>query len=143
LPRYTTDRAHSGKRSLLLGILPGETNVLSWSSAWQRVRVPNDATDLTVAAWTYQQAENGAGPDRQLLLVYDIDPADNTTEHRSPIATVFGERTNTAAWQRRSLTFGVSEYRGRFLWIYSTVMNDGYGGRVWMNLDDTEAMFCP
>jgi hypothetical protein len=134
---------HTGNRSLLLGVIPGEPNVLSYSSTWQRVRVPNDATRLTVAAWTYQQAEAGAGPDRQLFLIYDVDPATNGTAQRSPIATVFGERSNAAAWQRRSLTLDVASYRGRYLWVYGTVMNDGFAGRAWMYLDDLETVFCP
>jgi hypothetical protein len=46
-------------------------------------------------------------------------------------------------WQRRTLTFDVTGYRGQRLWIYATVVNDGFGGRAWMHLDDMSAQFCP
>jgi hypothetical protein len=134
---------HGGARSMLLGILPGETNQFSFSTIWQGVRVPNDATNMTVSAWTFQAAQPGGGPDRQLMLVYDVDPGETLTWQRSPIGTVFAERVNADAWQRRTLTMDVSQYRGRDLWLYSSAVNDGQGGRVWMVLDDIEVKFCP
>jgi hypothetical protein len=133
----------SGERSALLGIAPGEPNVFSYSTLWQPVPVPDDSSSMTVAAWTHQGTEPGGGPDRQLLLVYDVDPADNTQGQHAPIAYVFGERENVGEWQRRTLTMDVTSYRGRTLWMYSTVLNDGLGGRAWMYLDDVEVEFCP
>jgi hypothetical protein len=134
---------HSGERSMLLGILPGEPNVFSYSTIWQPVSVPTDATSMTVSAWTYQAAQPGGGPDRQLMLIYDVDPDENLSGQRSPIAYVFGERVNANAWQRRTLTIDVTSYRGQTLWLYSTVANDGLGGRAWMVLDDLEVKICP
>jgi hypothetical protein len=142
-PRYVTHMKHSGERSMLLGILSNEPNVFSYSTIWQPFDVPSDATTMTVSAWTYQAAQPGGGPDRQLMLIYDIDPAENTGGQRSPIAYVFGERENAAAWQRRTLTIDVTPYRGQTLWLYSTVVNDGLGGRVWMDLDDVDVKLCP
>ena len=143
MPRYTTAMGHSGSRSIVLGILPDEPNRFAYSTVWQPVSVPEDATDLSIAAWTFQEAQAGGGPDRQLMLVYDIDPQLNVSGQRSPIATVFGERSDAKAWQRRTRTLDVSAYRGETLWLYSTVLNDGLGGRVWMFLDDVEMVFCP
>ena len=128
---------------MLLGIRPGEPNAFSYSTIWQGVPVPGDARTMTVSAWTFQAAEPGGGPDRQLMLVYDIDPAQNLSGQRSPIAYVFGERTHAGAWQRRTLTIDVTSHRGSTLWLYSSVVNDGFGGRVWMLLDDLEVAFCP
>jgi hypothetical protein len=142
-PRYTTQVVHGGARSLLLGVRPGEPNGFSYSTAWQRVSVPSTASSLQIAAWTWQGAEPGGGPDRQLILVYDIDPAQNTEAQRQPIGFVVAERSNAAAWQRRTLAMDVSAYRGQSLWLYASVMNDGFGGRAWMYLDDVEATLCP
>jgi hypothetical protein len=142
-PRYTTAMAHSGQRSLFLGVAANEPNAYSFSSTWQPVRVPEAATTLALSAWTYQVAEPGGGPDRQLLLLYDVDPADNAQRGRSPIGQVFAERSNAQAWQRRSLTLDVRAWRGRTLWVYSSVVNDGFGGRAYMVLDDLEVAFCP
>ena len=141
-PRYMEAMVHGGRRSLLLGIVSDEPNVYSYSTAWQGMRVPAGARTMTVRAWTYQAAQPGGGPDRQLMLVYDIDPDQNQQGQRSPIAYVFGERLNIEAWQRRTLTIDVTPYRNRTLWLYSTVVNDGFGGRVWMLLDDIEVSFC-
>jgi hypothetical protein len=127
----------------LLGIRPGEPNAFAYSTIWQALPVPSDARGMTVSAWTYQAAEPGGGADRQLMLIYDIDPDHNLQGQRSPIAYVFGERVNADVWQRRTLTMDVSAYRGRSLWLYSTVVNDGHGGRAWMYLDDIEVAFCP
>jgi hypothetical protein len=142
-PRFATDTVYSGMRSLLLGIKPGEANTFSYSTAWQGVLVPVGARTMTLSAWSYQAAEPGGGPDRQLLLIYDVDPATNTHGQHSPIAYVFGERVDAQAWQRRTVTIDVTAYRGRNLWVYATVANDGLGGRAWMWLDDVDARFCP
>jgi hypothetical protein len=143
IPRLAASEVHSGERSMLLGIKPNEPNEYSYSTIWQPVPVPSDARTLSIAAWTYQGAEPGGGPDRQLVLIYDIDPSQNREGRRAPIAYVFGERVDARVWQRRTLTIDVSDHRGGTLWVYSTVMNDGMGGRAWMYLDDVEVVFCP
>jgi hypothetical protein len=135
--------AHGGRRSLFLGVPPNEANERSYSSTWQPVTVPEDARSLTASAWTYQVAEPGSGADRQVLFVYDVDPALNGQLGRAPIAVVFADRLNTPTWQRRALTFDVREWRGRRLWLYGSVVNDGFGGRAYMWLDDLELAFCP
>jgi hypothetical protein len=142
-PRYTSAMAHGGQRSLFLGIAQNESNLYSYSSAWQAVTVPATARTLTVSGWTFQGSEPGGGPDRQLLLVYDVDPAQNASLQRSPVGVVFAERQNAQQWQRRALTLNVSAWRGRPLWLYASVVNDGFGGRTYMMLDDLEMAFCP
>ncbi len=142
-PRTTSAMAHSGLRSLVLGILSDEPNRLAYSTLWQPVRVPSDATTMQVSAWTFQEAQPGGGADRQLMLVYDVDPASNIDGQRAPLASVFAERSDAKAWQRRVRNLDVSAYRNQTLWIYATVVNDGLGGRAWMFLDDTEVSFCP
>lgn len=142
LPRYVEAMPHGGRRMLLLGIVWNEANTFNYSTVWQRLAVPSRARSMTVRAWAYQAAQPGGGADRQLMLIYDIDPDQNLQGQRSPLAYVFGERQNTEAWQRRTLTIDVTAYRGRALWLYSTAVNDGYGGRVWMALDDIEVAFC-
>jgi hypothetical protein len=142
-PRDVTTVVHTGQRSELLGILPAEPNEYTYSTLWQPLAVPPGATTMAVAAWTWQAAEPGGGPDRQLMLIYDIDPDLNQQGQRSPIAYVFGERLDARAWQRRTLTIDVTGYRGQTLWFYATVLNDGLGGRAWMYLDDVEVAFCP
>ncbi len=143
LPRVVSAPVHGGERSMLLGILPPEPNELAYSTLWQSLEVPPAARTMTVLAWTYQAAEPGGGPDRQLILVYDVDPGDNLDFGRPPIARVVSERSDVRAWQRRALTFDVTGYRGRTLWLYATVLNDGHGGRTWMFLDDLEVIICP
>ncbi len=142
-PRFVATPVHGGERSVLLGILPGEPNELNYSTLWQSLEVPLAARSMAVNAWTFQAAEPGGGPDRQLLLVYDVDPDDNVDFQRAPIARVVSERSDVRAWQRRALTFDVTAYRGRTLWLYATVLNDGRGGRAWMVLDDLEVVICP
>jgi hypothetical protein len=142
-PRYSDAMAHSGQRSMYLGIAPGEPNIYAYSSIWQPVAVPANASTMAVSAWTFQGAEPGGGADRQLVLVYDVDPAGNTSAGRSPVAVVLAERSNAQAWQRRTVSMNVSAWRGRTLWFYATVLNDGLGGRAYMLLDDTEVAFCP
>lgn len=134
---------HGGQRSLVLGILPDERNQLAYSSAWQPVLVPSDARTMTVGAWTFEEAQAGGGPDRQLMLLYDIDPALNGRGQRGPVATVFNVRSDAKQWQRRTLSADVTLRRNQRLWLYSTVVNDGTGGRAWMFLDDVEIAFCP
>ena len=91
----------------------------------------------------FQGAEPGGGPDRQLVLLYDVDPAQNLQNQRSPIAYILGERVNSGAWQQKVFTFDVTRYRGQRLWLYASVSNDGQGGRAWMLLDDVDVSVCP
>ena len=126
-----------------VGSIAASSNQYSFSTLWQQLPVPTAARTMTVAAWTWQGAEQGAGPDRQLLLVYDIDPGLNLQGQRSPVAYVFGERNHVGSWQKRTLTLDVTAYRGQSLWLYGSVANDGLGGRAWMVLDDMDVAFCP
>lgn len=142
-PRYVKDVVHGGERSMLLGILPGEANQLTYSSLWQPFVVSPEGRQMTVTAWTYQASERGSGPDRQLILLYDVDPGANLDYQRQPIARVLAERSDARAWQRRALTIDVSAYRGQTLWLYASVLNDGLAGRTWMYLDDLDVAICP
>lgn len=128
---------------MLLGIAANEPNVYNRSTMWQPMAIPANARTMRVNVWTYQAAEPGSGPDKQLMLVYDIDPAQNLQGQRSPIGTVFNERVNAQAWQLRTFNMDVSAYRSRTLWLYASAVNDGQGGRVWMTLDDIEVIVCP
>lgn len=143
LPRFVGIPVHSGRWSVLTGFLPTEPNELAWSSVWQPIMIPRDASTLRVEAWVYRAAEgDAAGDDRQLVLVYDVDPELNVRLERAPIAIVLADRSDERMWRRVAAEVPVARYRGRTLWVYASTRNDGVGGRTWMFVDDVSAEVC-
>lgn len=142
-PRYVGVPVHSGRWSLLAGLLPSEPNELAWSSVWQPVSIPEDAATLRFSAWVYRAAEPGPpGDDAQLVLVFDVDPARNVELRRAPVAIALADRSDERMWRRIVAEVPVTRHRGRTLWLYLGARNDGEGGRTWMFADDVTAEVC-
>jgi hypothetical protein len=141
--RYAEERAFRGARSLQMGLLPGETNLLTFSSAWQSIEVPQMAQTLEVEAWTWRAATGADGRDVQALLLYDAEPGSEEGRARQPIAVIMRTRADVRAWTQHTLRLDAAAYRGRHLWLYATAANDGQDGHVWMYLDEVAVRLCP
>jgi hypothetical protein len=130
--RYATDQAHSGNRSLLLGLKPGESDVNSYSSVRQTITVPAAIGSATLTFWTYPVSELDDG-DRQECLLLDQDGA--------TLDVLMRTNANTADWTGKS--YDLSAYAGQTIQVYFNAYNDGDGsGVTGFYLDDVSVEFC-
>jgi len=131
--RYTGEQAHSGSRSLLLGLRPGEGDVRSYSSARQILSLPPDAGSLTLTFWYLPVSDLDEG-DRQECLLLD--------EGGHMLATLMRGNINAAEWSQKSYDLGA--YAGQTVAVYFNAYNDGDGGGVTgFYLDDVSVEACP
>ncbi len=143
---YTTAQAHSGARSIRLGIV-GTENKLAYSSARQRVTLPATATAAQLTVWLYlvstekrqatfssdiATALSGAMPatpaagDAQYILIMD--------DKQNILQRLLWTLDNSRTW--KAYTFDMSAYIGKSIWVHFGVLNDGAGGITGMYVDD-------
>lgn len=138
-PRYTTDVARSGARSILLGNPPGVgENVVSYSSIRQLVSVPWSANRIELRWWQAAYSQEPTLPsaerddDRQEVILL------------APNSAVMGVltrfRSTDGVWQQRALD--LTPYRGRSFFVYFNVFNNADPARTWMYVDDVELLVC-
>lgn len=149
---FTNALAHTGLRSLRLGLLPGalvqpagdgEQNLLgelaptgaAYSTAYQLLHLPADAASLTLTWWQQPGSAAAAGDWQRALL---LQPGSFAR-----IAELQRFLRNDAAWTQA--TFDLTPYRGRDVILYFEVYNNDTGptGRTWLFLDDVSLLACP
>ncbi len=124
---YTTERSHSGNRSMLMGIVPSLPNRFSYSSIRQVVTIPSNAVGVTLSFWYYPISQD-TGFDYQMLAL--LDPSGVR-----PLEVLWRAKENAQTWQHKS--FDLTRYRGQTITVYFNVFNDGCGcGTTAMYLDD-------
>jgi hypothetical protein len=149
--RYSTANAHTGSRSVLTGILPGELDKFSYSSTRQLVKIPSDASNATLRVWLYPRSEeslslalpekldgkifgkDSLAGDVQYVLV--LDPFNNILE------TLLWMRSDSRVWSLYE--FNLSMYAGENIKIHIGTYNDGAFGRTSMFVDDVSLEVCP
>lgn len=127
---YSTALARSGQRALRVGIVEG-ASVLSYSSAWQLFRVPEDAASARLELWVYPLSQDLSGVQRVWLM----------NEARAYLETVWQTASNAAQWQ--SITYDLSAHAGQARWLYLGVYNPGGDkGITGMYVDDASILAC-
>ncbi len=128
---YTAEQAHNGARSVRVGVV-GEATAVSYSSARQAFRVPDDATALSIRYWYYAVSGDTAHG-RQYVLLLD--------ENKTYLETVQRISENAAGWQYAEYT--IPRYAGRTLWLQFGAYNDGLGvSGTAMYVDDVTVSAC-
>ena len=127
---YTTAQAHSGERSMRLGIAAGD-NIRTYSSIWQAIAVPADAPDPVLTFWYYAVSDDVVG-DRQYALIQD---------EGGSLESVFSDRSDEQVWTYRE--YSLAAFKGHNVRIYFGVFNDGEAGITSMYVDDVAVVFCP
>lgn len=153
---YTSDRAHSGLRSIRAGLLSGPP-VYSYSEAWQEVVIPATATSATLRFWRYAQSEevtlgetqvvpeaelpqhlvdgaipfSAAASDLQYALVVRPD---------NSLHWLLRERSNLRDW--RVAEYDLSAYRGQRILVDFGVFNDSGDGVTALFVDDITLEVC-
>ena len=142
--QYSTEQAHSGSRSIRIGIVNGP-NRYAYSSAQQQVTVPSTTLTTTLRFWLYPVATSAqmalpaqvlaqqpAGGDAQYLLVLD--------ENLNILEILLWTQENSQAWQE--YTFDLAAYADETIWLHFGVYNDGADGITGMYLDDVSLLGC-
>ncbi|MBC8264809.1 MAG: hypothetical protein H8E47_11870 [Anaerolineales bacterium] len=123
---YSTEAARSGARSMRLGITD-QGDYPSYSTIWQQVTIPFDASYATLSFWYYPLSQDVIERDWQEALILDAN--------FYILAQVMKVNSNSQTWTRH--TFDLLPYRGQTIAIYFNVHNDGEGDlKTAMYLDD-------
>lgn len=153
--RYTSAVSHTGDVSLRTGINLAD-NIYSYSSAWQPVTIPNDATsaELTfyykpqttesvtarlisslanLANHPFENIESDPYIDQQMALILNED-----TSHDKTLMSIL---SNSQTWTA-SESHNLMNYKGKTIWIAFTTYNDGIGGKTAMYVDDVVLEIC-
>ncbi len=125
--RYTTERAHSGARSAVVGITDPAQDQFTYSSAAQKVTIPANATKATLSAWVYPVSSDIPSGDVQITMILDAN-----FRVLQQLNTML---KNDQTWQQQ--TFDVTAYRGQTIYVYFGAVNVRVNGKVTaMYVDD-------
>lgn len=134
-PTFTQDVAWDGSRSMLLGNLDPSTDTLAFSSVWQDITVPADASSVKLT-FHYKLVSQGQQAFDEAKFVL-LNPADG-----SILAVPWREKQDTAGgWEEVTIDL-TSLTRGQTIRFYFGVVNDGNGNPTAMYLDDVRLMVC-
>lgn len=134
---YSTAQAHSGARSIRIGIISGP-NREAYSSAYQPITIPANTVTATLRFWLYPIATgtlSGSG-----TAVDDAQYAMILNENGYLLQTLLWTRQNSQVWQPYS--FDLSQYAGQTIRILFGVYNNGIGGTTGMYLDSVSLDAC-
>jgi len=135
-PRYSTDRARSGSRSMLLGIPPAAPDTQCTSAIWQPVTIPAEATSAILSFWYWPWSQDTIANDWQEVQVRDA--GFNVLETLMQVNESNGP---SDPWRKHA--FDVTRYAGQTIYIYFAVYNNGGGGgRTYMYVDDVALIAC-
>ncbi|MBN1640434.1 MAG: hypothetical protein JXA09_04290 [Anaerolineae bacterium] len=159
---YSTSAAHTGARSMRLGIVPPTADVYSHSSAYQAIDVPAGAPSPKLTFWYKAFSEEASRSNWKsydwsgydpAAVIAGATPASKGTEidwqemlildqnyHIVSGGVVMRQLHNDGLW--RQVSYDLSPFRGKRIVLYFNVINDGNGRRTWMYVDDVSVNLC-
>jgi hypothetical protein len=161
---YTTSAAHQGVQSMRHGVRPPTSDTYSYSSAYQSVVIPSNATSAGLSFWYQPHTEDqtwtrstvemdavldtlGARLRGELLPQGNPPPPANDYQlalildrRYNILQRIVYSNRNDGTWI--SQTADLMAYRGRRINLYFDVINNGRNGRTWMFVDDVSLQVC-
>ena len=130
---YDAIVVRSGNRSARLGTVVGPVR-FSYSSVWQRVTIPAEASQVKLDAWVYRVSPIPNSCDEQTIAVLN---------DRFQVSRFLSrDLSNSQSWEPRR--YDLSEFRGRTIFIYFSVLNRGCTGQpTAMYVDDVSLTWSP
>jgi len=122
---YDTGVVLSGNRSARMGATNGY-NVFSFSSVWQKVTIPAEASRVVLETNTYPLTEDTCGADLQYIAIL------NANFHMTMPLSV--GLSDSRTWEHN--TFDITDMRGQTIYVYFSVLNRGCSGLTAMYVDD-------
>ncbi|HEY63901.1 MAG TPA: hypothetical protein G4O02_04965 [Caldilineae bacterium] len=156
LPGYSTIQAHQGQRSIRTGIVEG-TPKSSYSEAWQKVTIPEEATSVKLRFWRYpqsgelttgmtQQIPESALPQRLVdgRIPFGPDSIDLQfvliIRQNGSFHWLLREKSNAQEWLYAE--YDLTAYRGQQIIIDFGTYNDSRDGVTAMFIDDVSLEVC-
>jgi len=132
--RYTTQRASSGARSMLTGIVNPWHNRYSYSDFGQPVYIPPGVSAAILRFNVFRQSDDWFGSDKQYLLAlnhwgYWID------------TLMWNSSNNSQTWQ--TIERDVRYLRGNSIRLHFGTFNNGWNGITAMFVDDVSLCTIP
>jgi hypothetical protein len=160
---YTTDAAHTGNRSMRLGVVPSTWDTYSHSSAYQHVTIPAGASNPTLSFWYKAHSEDTVRSEWKAYDWSGYDPGQVIRGEKTDAkccgeidwqemllldadyrllsgGVVLRQVRNDGVWQQ--VTYDLSPYKGMTIVLYFNAINDGNGRRTWMYIDDVSVNLC-
>jgi len=148
---YTTAVAHSGSRSMRVGIVEPADNAYSYSSARQAMTIPAGAISATLRFWLYSLS--GEPPADPAFLAHPLAPAIEKASLSDDAQYVLvldqdNQRIDTLVWQRSDdhqwtfHQFDLDHYAGQTITLQFGVYNDGWSGVTAIYVDDVSLEMC-
>lgn len=157
---YSTVTAHSGSRSAKTGIRFNETDKYSYSSVYQGVTIPSNATSAVLTFWYRPFTEevpfssskptriqpalsaehqelaemSSQGTEPAAALSQDVQTAWILDSGFRLAANIFSQLSNSGTWTFAS--FDLMAFRGQTIYVYFDTFNEGDGLQSWMYIDD-------
>lgn len=149
---YSSDRSHTGDRSLRTGIVDSADNVFSYSSGRQLVNIPEDSSSAKLKFWRYAISgetssilspgiptgrlfETSGLSSNDLQYVIIVDANDNW------IGTLLWQLSNSRTWINEQ--FDLLDYAGESIKVQFGTFNNGTDGVTSMYVDDVSLQVCP
>ncbi len=149
---YSTDKANSGDWSVRTGILNPLQNVYGYSSAWQSVTIPDNATNATLRFWLYPQTTEPSylGLPSSPLGMRQADAASSGDAQLVLILNQYGQEIERLVMMRENIddwvpySFDLSHYIGKrsTIRVYFDSYNNGWAGVTGMYVDDVSLEIC-
>lgn len=143
-PSYVSNPVRSGVRSVRLGIdpatVPGLTAKTSFSSIRQAIDLPTTANVARLSWWHFDRTEEGVLAEVPRMILVDRQELVLLNMDLSTLAVLYSARLNGGAWVQSSVD--LTNFRGRPLFLYFNVLNDGNNLRTWQFIDDVTLTLC-
>lgn len=112
-----------------------EPDVLSFSSIWQAISIPEDVESASLSFWYWPATREIFNNDWQASWIFDAGL------NSPPLEEVLKVRSNAQRWLRHSAD--LSRYAGETITLYFTAVNDGVGNRqTYWYVDDVQVEIC-
>lgn len=145
------DPTKAGSRSLRTGILSAADQVMAFSSAYQSVSIPADATKVNLAFWMYPQTTEQPLSPASALMLNPLAPDAVDTQYvliQDKIGNnyfLMSIRSNSRSWSQ--LKFDLLQVVGQFIKgqtikIWFGTYNDGADGVTAMFVDEVTLEIC-
>ncbi|MBL7184384.1 MAG: N-acetylmuramoyl-L-alanine amidase [Anaerolineae bacterium] len=132
---YSNLEVRSGSRAMRLGITD-QSDTESYSSIYQEVTIPGDATSATLSFWYYPLCEDTLPYDWQGAIIYEPPWPWELLAWAMPQIC-----SDSQTWTHH--TFDLTSYKGQTIILYFNVYNNGLDNRkTAMYLDDVSVQVC-
>jgi hypothetical protein len=120
--------------------VPGVSGKESFSSIRQAINLPVTANVAKISWWHFDRTEEGVLTEVPRMILLDRQELVLLNMDLSTASVPYSARLNGGAWVQT--TVDLTNFRGRPLFLYFNVLNDGNTLRTWQFIDDVTLTLC-